>query len=136
MRGDSDDLVTLVAKSILTAIAADAAQRDFAGSFTLDDFLRAWIEYDSDFIDLLPDPPGRKNRSATQARTYWFYEGCHQLEETARIAEVGDGKFVVASLSTLMARARDARVEPSAAGGADGRASMQPDGPAARRVRS
>ena len=135
MRGDSDDLVTLVAQSILTAIAADAAQRDVAGSFTLDDFLRAWIEYDSDFIDLLPDPPGRKNRSATQARTYWFYEGCQQLEETARIAEVGDGKFVVASLSTLVSRARDARVQSSAMRGAPRGSSMPPDEPA-RPVRS
>ena len=135
MRGDSDGLVTLVAKSILTAIATDAAQRDFAGSFTLDDFLRAWIEYDSDFIDVLPDPPGRKNRSATQARTYWFYEGCHHLEETARIAEVGDGKFVVASLSTLMSHARDARVQASAMRGAPAGSSMQPDEPAAGPVR-
>ena len=136
MRGDSDDLVTLVAQSILTAIATDAAQRDFAGSFTLDDFLRAWVEYDSDFIDVLPDPPGRKNRSATQARTYWFYEGCHRLEETARIAEVGDGKFIVASLSTLVSHAREAQSRPAAMRDAPGRSSMQPDEPAARPVPS
>ena len=109
MRGDSDDWVSLVAKSILTAIVTDAAEREFSGPFTLDDFLRAWIEHDSALIGVLPEPPGRKTRSATQARTYWFYEGCHELEETGRIAEVSDGKFVVASLSTLVSHARDAR---------------------------
>src|SRR5579872_353942 len=136
MRGDTGDWVSLVGKSILAAIAADAAERDYLGPFTLDDFLRAWIERDSALLDMLPDPPDGKTRSATQARTYWFYAGCHMLEETARIAEVGDGKFIVASLTTLVARARDARVEQSAVGGADGRSSMQPDEPAARPVRS
>jgi hypothetical protein len=69
MRGDSDDWVSLVAKSILTAIVTDASEREFSGPFTLDDFLRAWIEHDSALIDGLPEPPGRKIRSATQART-------------------------------------------------------------------
>ena len=55
---------------------------------------------------MLPDPPDRKARSATQKRTYWFYAGCHMLEESARIAEVGDGKFIVASLPALVSHAR------------------------------
>src|SRR5580704_2433695 len=106
MRGETGDWVSFVAKSILAAIATDAAERDHLGPFTLDDFLRAWIERDGAFVDMLPDPPDRKARSATQKRTYWFYAGCHMLEESARIAEVGDGKFIVASLPALVSHAR------------------------------
>ena len=50
----------------------------------------------------LPDPPGSTGSSTSQRRTYWFYEGCQVLEEGARIAEVGDGKFAIASLKDLM----------------------------------
>jgi hypothetical protein len=60
---------------------------------------------------MLPDPPKRPDSSTAQTRTYWFYEGCRALEQSARIAEVGDGKFVVASLTTLVAQVRQAAAD-------------------------
>jgi hypothetical protein len=106
MRGETDDWVTLAANSILRAIVTEAATKDLQGPFTLDDLLRAWLEHDAALVEVLPDPPRSQDRSPGQARTYWFYEGCHALEESARIAEVGDGKFVIASLASLVAQVR------------------------------
>lgn len=47
----------------------------------------------------------------TQRRNYWFYEGCHALEEEGFMAEVGDGKFAIASLKVLVSQLL--HVEPS-----------------------
>ena len=106
MKGDADDWVSIAANSILAAIVAEAAINDFTGPFTLDDLLRAWIEHDPITVARLPDPPGTPGASVEKARTYWFYEGCRALEEGAWMAEVGGGKFAVASLTSLVARAR------------------------------
>ena len=75
--------------------------KGFLGPFSLDDILHAWIEHDADTIARLPDPPGRTGSSISQRRNYWFYEGCQALEEGACMAEVGDGKFAIASLKVL-----------------------------------
>ena len=120
MRGETDNWVTLAADSIVTAIVRDAAEKDFFGPFTLDDFLRAWLEHDAELVDMLPEPPKRADSSTTQTRTYWFYEGCRALEQSARIAEVGDGKFVVAALNTLVAQVRQAELEGEAQGEVEG----------------
>jgi hypothetical protein len=104
MRGETDDWVTLVANSILAAIVREATVKNLSGPFSLDDVLHAWLEHDAGTVAMLPDPPGMVGSSVSQRRTYWFYEGCQALEEGACIAEVGDGKFVVASLKELMAR--------------------------------
>lgn len=104
MRGDTDDGVTLVANGILAAIVKEATVKGLSGPFTLDEFLQAWLEHDADTVARLPDPPGSAGATTSQRRTYWFYEGCQALEEWACIAEVGDGKFAVASLTTLMAQ--------------------------------
>ncbi|HUI05310.1 MAG TPA: hypothetical protein VLZ77_17365 [Acidimicrobiales bacterium] len=106
MRGDAEDWVSIAANSILSAIVAEAAIHDVSGPFTLDDLLRAWLEHDPATVARLPDPPGTSGASVEKTRTYWFYEGCHALEEGAWIAEVGGGKFAVASLTSLVARAR------------------------------
>jgi hypothetical protein len=103
MRGESDDGVTLVANGILAAIAKEATLKNLSGPFSLDDLLHAWLEHDASTVATLPDPPGSVDSSMSQRRTYWFYEGCQALEEGAYIAEVGDGKFVVAQLKNLMA---------------------------------
>jgi len=110
MRGDSDDWVTRVANSILSAIVRDATVKGSSGPFTLDDILRAWLEYDHELVSMLPDPPGSPDSTENQRRTYWFYEGCHALEEWACIAEVGDGKFAIASLTLLTAQMLHAEV--------------------------
>ena len=107
MRGDAEDWVSIAANSILSAIVAEAAINDVTGPFTLDDLLRAWLEHDPVTVARLPDPPGASGASAEKARTYWFYEGCQALEEGGWMAEVGDGKFAVASLTSLVARARE-----------------------------
>jgi hypothetical protein len=104
MRGESDDWVTVVANGILAAIVKEATVTGLSGPFTLDEFLQAWLEHDADTVAKLPDPPGSASSSMSQRRTYWFYEGCRALEEGAWIAEVGDGKFAVASLTVLMAQ--------------------------------
>ena len=104
MRGETDDWVTLVANSILAAIVKEATVKNISGPFSLDDVLNAWLEHDAGTVAMLADPPGIVGSSISQRRTYWFYEGCQALEEGACIAEVGDGKFVVASLKVLMAQ--------------------------------
>ena len=104
MRGETDDGVTLVANGILAAIVKEATVKGLSGPFTLDEFLQAWLEHDADTVARLPDPPGSTGATTSQRRTYWFYEGCQALEERACIAEVGDGKFAVASLTMLMAQ--------------------------------
>jgi|ERR1700688_3820200 len=104
MRGETDDWVTMVANGILAAIVKEANFKGLSGPFTLDDFLRAWLEHDAETVAALPDPQGMADSSDSQRRTYWFYEGCQALEEGAWIAEVGDGKFAVASLKVLMAQ--------------------------------
>jgi len=104
MRVDSDDRVTAVANSILAALVKEATVKGLTGPFTLDDFLHAWLEHDPELVASLPDPPGSHGTTESQRRTYWFYEGCKALEEGAAIAEVGDGKFAVASLTVLVAR--------------------------------
>ena len=103
MRAGTDE-VALVRNSILAAIVKDATIKGFFGPFSLDDILHAWIEHDSDTIAKLPDPPRRTGASISQRRNYWFYEGCRALEEGAWMAEVGDGKFAVASLKVLMSK--------------------------------
>ena len=108
MRGEPDDRVTAVAKSILGALVKEATVKRLSGPFTLDDFLHAWLEHDPETVAGLPDPPGSHGTSDSQRRTYWFYEGCKALEEGAAIAEVGDGKFAVASLPSLVARGLEA----------------------------
>jgi hypothetical protein len=108
MRGDADDWVTLVADGILAAIVKEATVKGDSGGFPLDDVMRAWLEHDAATVAMLPDPPGSTESSTSQRRTYWFYEGCHDLEQRACIAEVGDGKFVVASLKVLVAQMHDA----------------------------
>ncbi|MGA2522474.1 MAG: hypothetical protein ABSG81_16830 [Acidimicrobiales bacterium] len=104
MRLESEDWVGTVANSILAAIVKETTVKDLTGPFTLDDFLRAWLEYDPATVAVLPDPPGSSGSTLNQRRTYWFYEGCHALEEGGWIAEVGDGKFAVASLALLRAQ--------------------------------
>jgi hypothetical protein len=104
MRGEIDDWVALVANGILAAIVKEATIKGLSGPFTLDDFLGAWLEHDAETVATLPDPQGKADSSDSQRRTYWFYEGCQALEEGARIAEVGDGKFAVASLKVLKAQ--------------------------------
>jgi hypothetical protein len=107
VRGESDDWVTLVANGILAAVVEEAAFHEMSGPFTLDDFQRAWLERETDTVSLLPAPPGSHDASLSQRRTYWFYEGCRALEEGAWIAEVGEGKFAVASLAMLVAQRRE-----------------------------
>jgi hypothetical protein len=109
VKGEADDQVTRVANSILAAIVRDATFKGASGPFTLDDFLRAWLEHEPEMVATLPDPPGTTDSSPNQRRTYWFYEGCHALEEGAWIAEVGDGKFAIASLTELTAQMLHAR---------------------------
>lgn len=108
MRVESDDRVTMVAQSILAAIVKEATLRGRSGPFSLDDVLHAWLEHDPEVVAALPDPPGSHGTTESQRRTYWFYEGCQALEEGAAIAEVGDGKFAVASLPVLVARMLEA----------------------------
>jgi hypothetical protein len=102
-----DEWVSLVANGILAPIVKDAAIHESSGPFTLDEFLRAWLERDADTVEMLPDPPGSPDASLSQRRTYWFYEGCHALEAGAWIAEVGDGKFAVAYLAQLVLQMRE-----------------------------
>ena len=112
MRGEADERATRVANGILAAIVAEAAHQDAIGPFALDDFLRAWLRHDADTLSILPDPPGSPDSSENQRRTYWFYEGCRALETSAWIAEVGDGKFAVASLTVLVAQVRGTDATP------------------------
>jgi len=107
VRAQTDERVTVVAKGILAAIVKEASENDLSGPFSLDDILRAWLKHDADTVDKLPDPPGSTGSSSSQRRTYWFYEGCRVLEEGARIAEVGDGKFAIASLKVLLTQTPD-----------------------------
>ncbi|HXQ90932.1 MAG TPA: hypothetical protein VN768_05180 [Acidimicrobiales bacterium] len=102
MRTESDEWVTLVANGILASIVKEANASGVSGPFSLDAILRAWLEHDAPTVAKLPDPPGKVNSSISQRRTYWFYEGCQALEEGARIAEVGEGKFAIASFKVLM----------------------------------
>jgi hypothetical protein len=109
MRAETDDRLTLVRDSILAAIVKEATVTDFFGPFSLGDILRAWLEHDADTVAKLPDPPGTTGASPSQRRNYWFYEGCRALEEGACMAEVGDGKFAIASLKVLMSQMRARR---------------------------
>jgi len=102
MRTETDEWVMIVANGILASIVKDANVKGLSGPFSLDAILEAWLEHDAPTVAQLPEPPGRANSSASQRRTYWFYEGCQALEEGARIAEVGEGKFAIASLKVLM----------------------------------
>ncbi len=104
MRAETDQWVTVVANGILAAIVKEASENGLSGPFSLDDILRAWLKHDARTVAQLPDPPGSTGSSVSQRRTYWFYEGCQELEGEARIAEVGDGKFAVASLKDLMSQ--------------------------------
>ena len=106
MRAETDE-VAVVRSSILAAIVKDATIKGFFGPFSLDDMLHAWLEHDADTIAKLPDPPGAAGSSTSQRRNYWFYEGCQALEEGAWMAEVGDGKFAIASLKVLMSQMLD-----------------------------
>ena len=108
MRVESGDRVKAVAASILAALVKEAAVKGRSGPFALDDFLHAWLEHESALVEALPDAPGSHGTSQGQRRTYWFYEGCKALEEDGAIAEVGDGKFAVASLPVLMTRLLEA----------------------------
>ena len=101
---DTDEWVALVRNGILAAIVKEATVTGVFGPFSLDDILQAWLEHDADTIAALPDPPGSTGSSAVQRRNYWFYEGCRALEEQAFIAEVGEGKFAIASLKVLMSQ--------------------------------
>jgi len=101
MRVESDDWVSTVANSILAAVVRETAITGSSGPFSLDDFLRAWLEHEPSTVGMLPDPPGSPGSSINVRRTYWFYEGCEALEAGGWIAEVGDGKFAVASLALL-----------------------------------
>ena len=107
VRGETDDRVTLVASAIHAAVVERAARSEVAGPFTLDDFLSAWLEREADTVTLLPDPPGSPDSSMSERRSYWFYEGCRSLEDGGWIAEVGDGKFAVASLGVFVAQLRE-----------------------------
>ncbi len=104
MRAETDEWVAVVANGILAAIVKDASEKGLTGPFSLDDILRAWLKHDAGTVAKLPDPPGSAGSSTSQRRTYWFYEGCQVLEEQARIAEVGDGKFAIASLKNLISQ--------------------------------
>ncbi len=106
MRAETDE-VAAVRNGILAAIVKEATITGFFGPFSLDDILHAWIEHDADSIAKLPDPPGGAGSSMSQRRNYWFYEGCQALEEGAFMAEVGDGKFAIASLKVLMSQMLD-----------------------------
>jgi hypothetical protein len=101
---ETDEWVARVRDGILAAIVTEATRRNSSGPFSLDDILHAWLEHDADTVAELPDPPGRTGSPPSQRRNYWFYEGCQALEEGARIAEVGDGKFAIASLKVLMSQ--------------------------------
>jgi hypothetical protein len=103
MRAGTDE-VAVVRSSILGAIVKEATIKGFFGPFSLDDILHAWLDHDPDTVAKLPDPPGTTGSSTSQRRNYWFYEGCHALEEGAWMAEVGDGKFAIASLKVLMSQ--------------------------------
>jgi hypothetical protein len=107
----TDEWVVLVRNRILAAIVKEATVKGFFGPFSLDEILQAWLEYEPDAIAMLPDPPGTAGSSLNQRRNYWFYEGCRALEEGAFIAEVGGGKFAIASLKVLMSQMFG--VEPS-----------------------
>lgn len=111
MRAETDEVV-VVRNGILEAIVKEATVTGFFGPFSLDDILHAWIEHDTDTIAKLPDPPGRTGSSISQRRNYWFYEGCQALEEGAWMAEVGDGKFAIASLKVLMSKMLDSEPTP------------------------
>jgi len=111
MRAETDE-VAAVRNGILAAIVKEATITGFFGPFSLDDILHAWIEHDADTIATLPDPPGGAGSSMSQRRTYWFYEGCQALEEGAFMAEVGDGKFAIASLKVLMSQMLDSGPSP------------------------
>jgi hypothetical protein len=112
VRVESDNWVNVVANSILAAIVTDATLKGGSGPFSLDDLFRAWLEHDPETVATLPDPPGSTGSSENQRRTYWFYEGCRALEEDACIAEVGDAKFAVASLTALVARMLESQSPP------------------------
>jgi len=107
MRAESEEWVALVRNSILAAVVKEASVKGFFGPFSLDDILHAWLEHEPDTVAKLPDPPGTADASVTQRRNYWFYEGCRALEEGAWIAEVGGGKFAIASLKALMSQMLD-----------------------------
>jgi len=107
MRGGSEEWVALVRDGILAAIVKEATVTGDLGPFSLDEILRAWLDHDADTVAKLPDPPGTTGSSIVQRRNYWFYEGCHALEEGASIAEVGGGKFAVASLKVRMSKLLD-----------------------------
>jgi hypothetical protein len=109
MRAEADERVAVVRDSILAAIVKEATVKDFYGPFSLGEILVAWLEHDPETVAKLPDPPGTTDASPTQRRNYWFYEGCRALEEGASIAEVGDGKFAIASLKELMSQMRAQR---------------------------
>ena len=101
---ETDQWVALVRDGILAAIVTEATRKNSSGPFSLDDILHAWIDHGSDTIAKLPDPPRRTGSSISQRRNYWFYEGCQALEEGGWIAEVGEGKFAVASLKVLISQ--------------------------------
>jgi hypothetical protein len=107
MRGESDEWVEHVSGAIHAAVVEKAARSELAGPFTLNDFLTAWLERESETVTLLPDPPGSPDSSLTERRSFWFYEGCRALEDDGLIAEVGDGKFAVASLGVFVAQLRE-----------------------------
>jgi len=104
MGTETDEWVELVRNSILSSIVKEASVTGFFGPFSLDEILQAWLEHEVFTVAGLPDPPGSTGPSTTQRRNYWFYEGCRALEEQAFMAEVGDGKFVIASLKVLMSQ--------------------------------
>ena len=111
MRADTEEWATKVRDSILAAIVKKSSAKSFFGPFSLDDILQAWLEHERTTVAKLPDPPGKTGATMTQRRNYWFYEGCHALEEEGFMAEVGDGKFAIASLKVLVSQLL--HVEPS-----------------------
>ncbi len=111
MRADTEEWAARVRDSILAAIVKEASAKNLFGPFSLDDILHAWLEHEGATVAKLPDPPGKTGATTTQRRNYWFYVGCRALEEGAFIAEVGDGKFAIASLKVLMSQMLHA--EPS-----------------------
>jgi len=104
MGTETDEWVVLVRDGILAAIVKEASIKNVSGPFSLDELLQAWLEHDAETVAKLPDPPGTVGSSDSQRRNYWFYEGCQALEEGGWMAEVGDGKFAIASLKVLMSQ--------------------------------
>ncbi len=104
MRADTEDWAAKVRDSILAAIVKEASAKDSFGPFSLDDILHAWLDNERATVAKLPDPPGKTGATTTQRRNYWFYAGCHLLEEEGFMAEVGDGKFAIASLKVLVSQ--------------------------------